>query len=343
MTTSMKWLRLYNEARTDAKLESLPDDEFRVWHRLLCFASEQPNRGVIAGFTPRLLAVEVARGDVALLERTLTSLQELRIIVAGDDDAYAFTKWESRQYDKPSDTPERVAERVAAHRDRQRNTAVTPSNTLVTPSNAIEEEAEEEEDPDPERETEEETPSSPAVEDGALPRARARKAARAVTTTSSGDPVQPPAATVIDLCQRIAKRTKLPQRTEVLEQLSDVITSHIARGLSPGDIWLDVLNLTDPSRPKHATRPTVSQISNWLAHTHPAVNYHDTTDTQTERENQHGHNGHSGHNGHTTRRPLVAAVAGSGRWRAAIIPDPTADGPYAHLVTVASDDDPDEA
>ena len=93
----MRWLRLYSEARTDAKLESLPDDEFRVWHRLLCFANDQPKRGTIAGFTPRLLAVEVARGDVALLERTLASLSDLRIIDTSED-GHHFTHWESRQY-----------------------------------------------------------------------------------------------------------------------------------------------------------------------------------------------------------------------------------------------------
>lgn len=86
----MRWLRLYSEARTDAKLESLPDDEFRVWHRLLCFANDQPKRGVITGFSERLLAVEVAKGNVELLQRTLASLQELRIIELVDAASYAF-------------------------------------------------------------------------------------------------------------------------------------------------------------------------------------------------------------------------------------------------------------
>ena len=108
----MRWLRLYHKARTDAKLEALPDDEFRVWRRLLCFASEQPNRGVIAGYSARLLAVEVARGDVALLDRTLASLQELDIVVAGED-SYRFAHWDERQYDSDD-----VATRVARHRER---------------------------------------------------------------------------------------------------------------------------------------------------------------------------------------------------------------------------------
>jgi hypothetical protein len=107
---TMKWLRLYHEARTDAKLESLPDDEFRVWFRLLCFANEQPARGVIAHFTPRLLAVEVAHGDTALLQRTLTSLAELRIIETGED-AHTFIHWNARQF-----ISDNVTVRVMKHR-----------------------------------------------------------------------------------------------------------------------------------------------------------------------------------------------------------------------------------
>lgn len=76
----MKWFRLYSEARTDAKLESLPDDMFRVWFKLMCFAGEQPTRGFVEGYDDELLAVEVARGDVELLRATLIELSRLEII-----------------------------------------------------------------------------------------------------------------------------------------------------------------------------------------------------------------------------------------------------------------------
>lgn len=133
-TPPMKWLRLYHEARTDAKLESLPDDEFRVWFRLLCFAGAQPERGVIANVSPRLLAVEVAHGDVALLQRTLISLAELCIIETSDD-AHAFIHWNKRQF-----ASDNVTERVLKHREsakkhdetllkRYSNDDVTPPDT----------------------------------------------------------------------------------------------------------------------------------------------------------------------------------------------------------------------
>lgn len=140
----MPWFRVHAEARTDAKLESLPDDEFRVWFRLLCLASEQPERGVIAGYSVRLLAVEVARCDVALLGRTLASLMELRIIECDQEtDSTRFIHWMERQYDKESDWPENTRSRKAEQRSRD----VTPTHARsrdVTRCHAIERERERE-------------------------------------------------------------------------------------------------------------------------------------------------------------------------------------------------------
>lgn len=327
----MKWLRLYHEARTDAKLESLPNDEFRVWFRLLCFAGEQLQRGVITGFSTRLLAAEVARGDVALLERTLTSLQELRIIECRDDagGGYAFAKWNNRQYDKPSDMPDRVADRVAAHRDRHRNADVTPRNAPVTRSNATEEE--EEEDAEQETEQEEEQDPSADVAGVVTPRARGRAAP---SVTSKRTSISRVPLNAVTLCEQIAEHTHLPQRPDVLEHLGAVIDSHLARGLSPGDIWRDVLNLTDPSREKHIKRPSVSQLSNWLAHTHPADDLAALVvagASNGHRPSNHTARGEAS-NGHHARRQ-----------RQPDLPDSTQHGQYAHLIAIASDDDPDDS
>lgn len=120
-------MRLYHEARNDKKLATLTDKQFRVWFNLLCLAGEQKTRGIIRYDDPYLLAIEVSRGDVALLERTLELLAKLRIVNVGDE--IAFVNFDKRQYDKPSDTPERVTERVRKHRERQRNADETPGNT----------------------------------------------------------------------------------------------------------------------------------------------------------------------------------------------------------------------
>jgi hypothetical protein len=60
---TMPWFRMYNESRNDRKLDTLADDEFRVWHKLLCCASEGKDRGTIDADDRELLAIEVARGD----------------------------------------------------------------------------------------------------------------------------------------------------------------------------------------------------------------------------------------------------------------------------------------
>ena len=138
----MNWLCLYHEARTDRKLQTLSDAQFRVWFNLLCFAGEQPERGTIAAENPYLLAVEVAQGDAALLADTLDRLAKLDIVRI-DGPRIVFIHFAERQYAKPSDRPERVADRVQRHRERQRAAEVEPDATPgdaeadpVTPSNA---------------------------------------------------------------------------------------------------------------------------------------------------------------------------------------------------------------
>lgn len=133
---SMDWLKLYSEARNDAKLRSLTDAQHRVWFNLLCFAGEQEARGTIPPMPARLLAAEVASADASLLAETLDALSELQIITVVDG-VISFRAWGKRQRRKPSDEPEAVAARVAKHRQGQRETPasndVTPCNAPVTP------------------------------------------------------------------------------------------------------------------------------------------------------------------------------------------------------------------
>lgn len=134
----MKWLRLYSEARTDAKLRSLRDSEHRVWFDLLCLAADQEERGTIAGYSPALLALEVARGKEALLEQTLDKLVSLNIVYRTDN-TITFVHFADRQYTHPSDRPERVAKRVQKHRKRARNEHVTGVTGVTTPEQNREE------------------------------------------------------------------------------------------------------------------------------------------------------------------------------------------------------------
>ena len=131
----MKWFRLYSEARNDAKLRSLTDAQHRVWFSLLCYASEMESRGCINTIDRELLAVECAGADTDLLNETIEKLTRLRIVTAEAENV-CFVNFMKRQYDKPSATPERVAERVSKHRTTKpeaSNAVVTPSNAVVTP------------------------------------------------------------------------------------------------------------------------------------------------------------------------------------------------------------------
>ena len=152
----LPWLRLYTEARTDLKLRRLSNDEFRVWFNLLCYAAERGDGGVILfeevtpcnamkhPVTPcnndhlHLLSIECADGDTDLLDRTLHSLVALHIIEY-DDSEIAFIHFQERQYDKPSDYPSAVKERVQRHRAARKDTTDATSNTMKrdeTPKNA---------------------------------------------------------------------------------------------------------------------------------------------------------------------------------------------------------------
>ncbi len=124
----LPWFRMYYEARTDAKLRTLTDQQHRVWFNLLCLAAEQSERGNIPNNGRKLLAIEAAGGNKELLEETLTLLQELNI-VDETEDLLRFVHFESRQYDYPSDLPEAVRERVQKHRNELKREE-TSGNTV---------------------------------------------------------------------------------------------------------------------------------------------------------------------------------------------------------------------
>lgn len=119
MTPRLRWLKLHLDARTDAKLALLSAEQFRVWFRLLCYSAEREPRGIIDNESPHLVAVECAGGDQALLDETVSLLLRLGILEA-EGFYLAFAKWAERQYEKPSDYPEHVRERVERHRQGKR-------------------------------------------------------------------------------------------------------------------------------------------------------------------------------------------------------------------------------
>jgi hypothetical protein len=144
----MNWFKMYHEARNDAKLRLLDDSQFRTWFNLLCYASERAEGGFIDYRDFGLLAIEVSSGDTEKLQNTLIRLQQLRIVVYDEADcSIEFLRFSARQSEmKPSQSPERIRERVARCREKKRSEQgisghvtphVTPCNTHETPCNDI--------------------------------------------------------------------------------------------------------------------------------------------------------------------------------------------------------------
>lgn len=236
----MKWFRLYSEARTDAKLESLPDDMFRVWFKLMCFAGEQPTRGFVEGYDDDLLAVEVARGDVELLRATLARLVKLRIIVAGDD-AVLICNWEARQYDKPSDTPEETRRRK--QESRARHADVTPRHDPYADADA---------DTDSETETEITAPDADVAEldltDGEREVVQHIRAVRGLASVSEA---------------------------EVALHLREVLSARDGPPLSRAALRLDAIRFRDKWTEKRSNAPPnqrwrgwKSAVTNWFSKTY---------------------------------------------------------------------------
>jgi hypothetical protein len=140
----VNWIKLFYEARSDIKLKKLTSDQFRVWFNLLLFAAEQEDRGLIVADDFYLLALEVSDENEDLLRETLALLLKLKMISWSDQEGVhivEFLHFEERQYEKPSDKPESVRERVRRHREAKKASSqsdVTPMKRDVTPCNATE-------------------------------------------------------------------------------------------------------------------------------------------------------------------------------------------------------------
>lgn len=116
----MPWLKLYTEIRTDPKMQALSDAEFRVWINLLCLAAESKVRGVICidqGIPyPDEALARAMYTDPDTLKGALAKFIKLRMVEIDDNGIIYLINFDARQYDKPSDRPEAVAERVRRHR-----------------------------------------------------------------------------------------------------------------------------------------------------------------------------------------------------------------------------------
>lgn len=151
--TEITWFKLYHEALDDPKflgiadrIKSRPGDVFHVFLKLLKRASENDDRGSIAGFDEWGEAAWL-RIPVDEVRRIITAIREIRMII-GDQ----IARWAKRQGAAAAKLAERAAKAItpAATRQRRRRAkiaaasrepefpgfaaGVTPSKPGVTPS-----------------------------------------------------------------------------------------------------------------------------------------------------------------------------------------------------------------
>lgn len=138
MTPSLPWFRMYAESRMDPKLDALNDREFRIWHKLLCLASESEQRGSVDYLDPEYVAMNLRVGPDEL-DSAISRMVRLRLIERSDG-WVTFPKFAVRQYVKPSDFPEATRTRQRRSRAKRvtRDKGVTSRDVTPTEQNRTE-------------------------------------------------------------------------------------------------------------------------------------------------------------------------------------------------------------
>lgn len=113
----MRWFRIYSEIKDDPKMLCLTDHQFRLWVGLLCMGSEGDDRGIIPPYPIVGLAASLRTTEAALTE-ALDLFASLDMIDRYEDGAIELSHFLERQYDNPSDQPERTRERKRRQRSR---------------------------------------------------------------------------------------------------------------------------------------------------------------------------------------------------------------------------------
>ena len=130
----MKWFRLYTEIKDDPKMLELDDHQFRVWINLLSMAGESEERGVIPAARPRGLAAALHTAPEDM-ETAFLLFTELGMVERREDGSLLIVNFMERQYDNPSDHPEKVAERKTRMKERQQNAPAPSKNAAANHRN----------------------------------------------------------------------------------------------------------------------------------------------------------------------------------------------------------------
>ncbi len=149
----VKWIKVCTDIFDDEKMlliESMPEADSIIvcWFKLLCLAGKQNNSGVFMlndkiAYTDEMLATIFRRplNTVRLALDVFTRFGMIEII----EDAITIPNWEKHQsLDKLEAAREKTRQRVAAHREKQKQKLLADGNgsngygnVTVTPCNAV--------------------------------------------------------------------------------------------------------------------------------------------------------------------------------------------------------------
>lgn len=127
---SMEWFRLYSEFFTDPKLKTFTKAQRYDVLALMSLASQSKERGVIFIDDEDLAAtLELSEEDFAAF---VAKMEKKGIAERCQAGHICIVKFLDRQYDNPSDRPEKVAERKAKHDAHARNEKERQGNDTRT-------------------------------------------------------------------------------------------------------------------------------------------------------------------------------------------------------------------
>lgn len=157
---AITWFKLHHDLPDDIKLRRFTSQEKWAWVALLCLASKSTERGVITADNDDIAdycEFNCTQDWLYYRDKLITK----GMLEFNRNGNLCVTHWQDRQYEKPSDRPESVRERVRKHRAKKKSVDETPCNALQTPCNADETpQIRLDTDPDPDQENTESNCSS---------------------------------------------------------------------------------------------------------------------------------------------------------------------------------------
>ena len=165
MASEVKWIKICTDIFDDEKIaliESMPEADgiIVVWFKLLCMAGKQNNGGVFMlnnklAYTDEMLAT-IFRRPLNTVRLALATFEQFGMIEVVNN-AYTIPNWEKHQsLDKMEQAKEQTRQRVARHREKQKQLAECNGYSSVTVTQCNADRIEEDKDKDKEKDIDKE-------------------------------------------------------------------------------------------------------------------------------------------------------------------------------------------